>query len=520
MRRILLAASSLALAMTPIANAQNEDVSDKTQLALAAGYKALFTCSATFMADQSKAVIDANELDGIYESYRPLMKKVSEANINERKRLVTSRYDGDMPPRIASYRPGLGCSLLPIGAGPESASWLPAYDSPPAQMGPDTSTALGDNVVITDNVLALDRLGVPVSFAFDGSTYGEGTRTSALVVVHKGQVIAEQYGRGMDADKPQRTWSVAKSLTSTIIGAAVQDGLIGLDNEAVISAFNKGGDPRRAITLRHVLNMSSGLESGTRGSRTDRVYFGGAAAMDMIPSAILEAKPGTRFKYANNDTLIAMRSLREALDDDAKYRAYPYTALLNKIGASSTILETDWQGDFISSSQIWMTARDMARIGQLYLQNGRWGNEQILPNDWVEFVTKPAPAQPTSGDFGYGGAFWLIGGVDGAPEDAYAGLGNRGQHLVIIPSRDLVIVRRGYDVAGLERFNIAKLAGDVTAAIDSIEAARRAAEEAARLEAEAEAALAAETTGEPDEPRELRTRPPGRTLRERMSSGG
>lgn len=510
MRRFLMAAASLTFALSPFATAQNETVSDETKRAFAAGYKALFTCSATFLADQPRAVIQANELDGIYQGYRPLMVQVSDANINDRRRQVSVRYSETMPPRIAAYRPGMGCSLLPIGAEPASAKWLPAFDAPPPEPEPDTSTALGDTVEITDNVLALDRLGAPVSFAFDSQTYGEGTRTSAVVVLHKGQVIAEQYARGMNADKPQRTWSVAKSLTATIIGAAVQDGLLGLDNEAVIEAFSKGGDPRREITLRHVLNMASGLESGTRGSRTDRSYFGGAAAMDRIPAAVLEAAPGSRFKYSNNDTLIAMRALREALGDDGKYHAYPYSAVLNKIGAKNTVLETDWQGDFISSSQVWMSARDMARLGQLYLQDGRWGDEQILPADWVSFITKPAPAQPQSGEFGYGGSFWLIGGVEGAPDDTYAGLGNRGQYLIVVPSRELVIVRRGYDVAGLPRFNVAKFAGDVTAAIDAVEAARLEAEAAALAEEEA-----ARLANEADEPVvEFRKR--GRTLRERL----
>ena len=488
MRLSLIAASVLAAAISPLGLAQNETMSDEAKLALAAGYKALFTCSATFNADQSRAVIEANELDGIYTGYRPLMSDVSEANINERKRLVTVKFDAGRTPRIAAWRPGMGCSLLPVGAGPKAADYLPGFSSVPDNDAHDASTALGDSVVLTSNTLALDRLEAPVSFAFDGETYGKGTRTSAVVVVHKGQVIAERYARGITADKPQLTWSVAKSLTATVLGAAVEDGLIGLDNNALIDDFNQGADPRREITLRNLLNMASGLESGSRGSRTDRVYFGGVKTMDMVRARMLEVEPGTRFKYSNYDTLIAMRYLRETLDDDAKYFRYPYTAVLEKIGATSTILETDWDGDFVSSSQVWMTARDMARLGQLYLQNGNWAGEQILPIGWAKFVSTPAPAQPGQGDFGYGGAFWLLGGVDGVPDDAYAGLGNRGQHMVIVPSRDLVIVRRGYDVAGKDRFEIAKLTGDIVAVLDRIEQERLAVEAAAAAELDEEAA--------------------------------
>ena len=135
----------------------------------------------------------------------------------------------------------------------------------------------------------------------------------------------------------------------------------------------------------------------------------------------------------------------------------------------------------MSSSQVWMTARDMARLGQLYLQDGVWGGERILPEWWMDFVSNSASAQP-EGDFGYAGSFWLIGGVDGAPIDAIAGLGNRGQHMVIVPSRDLVIVRRGFDVAREPRFEIAKLTGDIVASFDAAERARLTAAAAAELE--------------------------------------
>ena len=478
MRRLAALAIGLAFSITPIASAQYDTPSETTKRALAAGYKALFTCSGYFSAGQTLAEIESNELSGIYVDYRPVMDDVDDASILEAQKTVLVGFDGSLPPRAAVYRPGIGCSLLSVGASADMTAWLPRFTNMPSMDAPDASTALGGNVAITDNTFALDLLGVPVSFAFDGSTYGEGTRTSAVLVLHKGQVVAERYARGIAATTPQRTWSVAKSLTSTVLGAAIYQGIISLDGEAVIADFNKGGDPRRAISLRDVLSMAGGLESNTPGSRTDRLYFGGDTIEDTLATRTLEAIPGTRFKYSNVDTLIAMRALREALGHDATYRAFPYAQVLHKIGARHTVLETDWNGDYMSSSQVWMTARDMARLGQLYLQDGLWGGERILPDWWLDFVSQPASPQP-NGDFGYAGSFWLIGGVDGAPADAFAGLGNRGQHMVIIPSRDLVIVRRGFDVAGEPRFEIARLVGDIVAAFDAAERARIAAEQAA-----------------------------------------
>lgn len=478
MRRIAALAAGLTLALSPVGQAQDYAPSETTKLAHAAGYKALMTCSAYFSAGQSLAEIQENELSGIYPDYTPLLKQVGDATIDDTLKNVLVAFDGSLPPRTAAWRPGMGCSLLPVGASPDMTAWLPSFTNMPSLDEPDNSTALGDNVTLTDNTFALDLLGVPVSFAFDGNTYGEGTRTSAVLVLHKGQLVAEQYARGIDRITPQRTWSVAKSLTATIIGTAVYDGLLGLDNEAVIADFNKGGDPRRAITLRHLLNMASGLEANALNARTDGLNFGGDSLLDSMADRSLEALPGTRFKYSNVDTMIAMRALREALGDDGQYHTYPYTNLLQKIGARHTVLETDWHGDYVASSQVWMTARDMARLGQLYLQDGMWGGERLLPPDWLEFVTTPAEAQPDLA-FGYAGSFWLIGGVEGAPTDAFAGLGHRGQHMVIVPSRDLVIVRRGFDVVGEPRFNIAKLTADIVASFDAAERARQAAEAAA-----------------------------------------
>lgn len=475
MRRLAVLAAGLSLALSPMAQAQDYSPSETTKLAHAAGYKALMTCSAYFSAGQSLAEIQENELSGIYPDYAPLMKQVGNVSIDETLKTVLVAFDGSLPPRTAAWRSGMGCSLLPVGASPDMTAWLPSFSNMPSLDAPDNSTALGDNVTLTDNTFALDLLGVPVSFAFDGNTYGEGTRTSAVLVLHKGQLVAEQYARGIDRITPQRTWSVATSLTSTVIAAAIYEGLLGLDNEAVIADFNKGGDPRRAITLRHVLNMASGLEANALNARTDGLNFGGDSLLDSMADRSLEALPGTRFKYSNVDTMIAMRALREAIGDDGRYHAYPYSNLLQKIGARHTVLETDWHGDYVASSQVWMTARDMARLGQLYLQDGMWGGERLLPPGWTEFVTTPAEAQPDH-EFGYAGSFWLIGGVDGAPSDAFAGLGHRGQHMVIVPSRDLVIVRRGFDVVDGPRFKIAKLTADIVASFDAAERARLAAE--------------------------------------------
>ena len=469
MRRTVLSAIVAALAIPSISVAQEGGDTEVMKKALAAGYKALFTCTGTFTAEQTKAEIDYNELDGIYIDYRAPMRGVSEAKINDRQRTVAVRYSAGEPPRIAAWRSGFGCSLLPIGADPSAADWLPRFSGEATRLKRDVSTAIGSDVKLVDTSFYQQRLEPAVNFAFDGQTYGKGTRTSAVVIVKDGQLVTERYARGIDAATPQRTWSVAKSLTATIIGAALEQGVMDLDFPALVKNWTAGGDPRRNITLRDVLQMASGLDSGVTGSRTDKTYFGGARVSDTALVNPLEATPGERFKYSNYDTLAAMRGLREAMGDDQRYWRFPYTDVLWKIGALNTTLETDWGGDFVSSSQVWMTARDMARVGQLYLQDGVWAGERILKDGWVEFVSSPGAAQPDRSDpdsFGYGGSFWLLDRFEGIPSDTFAGLGNRGQYLVIIPSRDIVIVRRGFDTADGGRFDIVAFTRDVLAGID------------------------------------------------------
>ena len=180
-----------------------------------------------------------------------------------------------------------------------------------------------------------------------------------------------------------------------------------------------------------------------------------------------------------------MRALREALNDDVLYHRFPYESLLHKIGAVRTTLEIDWNGDFISSSQVWATGRDLARIGQLYLQDGMWAGERLLPENWAEFVRTPAPAQPADGA-GYGAQFWLMNNVPGVPEGTFYAAGNRGQYIVIIPALDAVIVRQGYDVIGGARFDIDRFTLDVVRALQAADMDRGAAAEELRRQAEAE----------------------------------
>lgn len=468
MRKIAIIAGAAILCVAP-AHAQDE--SDLAHLSLVAGYKAAFTCSAHFNAGRTVEQIAGDELNRIYPDYREAMAALPDAVIDEEAKTVSVAYADGARPRIAAWRPFLGCAQLPTGADMAMAKELPAigfkdFAGKPPYARPFDRDVMAWTRLDTEH----ERLESVVSAAFDRASYGEGTETTAVLVMQGDDLIAEQYRNDFGPDIPQRTWSVAKSIAATVIGVAVHDGIIDVDEPAGLEAWSAPGDPRGAITIKDLMHMSSGLTSPTEGNRTDDVYFGGGRVIDHAIANRLVAEPGTRWRYANNDTMAMMRVLRECLRNDRKYLSYPFKKVLRPLGMDHTFLETDWNGDFVMSSQVWTTARDLARLGQLYLNDGVWEGKRILPKGWAEFVSTPAPDQPKprrEGEvrFGYGAQFWLFGARHGLPEGTYAALGNRGQYVMIVPARNVVIVRRGFDDGGGAQFGIAKFAADVLAAI-------------------------------------------------------
>lgn len=428
--------------------------------ALAAGYKAQFLCSGLWNGGKTQAQIEADELAGIYPHIAQIVPTLT-AQIDEERYQVRVAYDDDAPPRIAQWREGLGCAGLPIGADPAAASDIPAFrsttgmdlwDGRPWPMGD-----AGANAPLPRNLPQIERV---TGQALRGDGYGG--RTSAIVIVHHGRIVAETYMDGHDLHTSQRTWSVAKSLAGTLVGHGVQRGLIRTDEAANLAAWRSPGDPRTAISVDQLLRMASGLTSDTAGNRTDAVYMGGASVVESSTLWPLLHRPGTRYRYANNDTMLATLALMERLPAEQRL-GFP-VEFFRRIGMTRTIAETDWRGDFILSSQVWTTARDLARLGLLYLNDGLWEGERLLPEGWRDYVTRASGPQP-DGAFGYGATFWIMNRSEGVPADAFAAFGNRGQYLVMIPSRDLVIVRRGYDTTE-NRFDIAAFTRAVVEALD------------------------------------------------------
>jgi CubicO group peptidase (beta-lactamase class C family) len=459
MRSLIVAA--LFAAVSVVGHAEE----DPHVRALAAGYKAAFVCSGVFNAGQTPEQIAADDLEGIYVQYQALVRSLPAPQVDRTKRMVSVAFDEKLRPRISAWRPSLGCTQLPIGAGPEMAATLPQLKAVRPSGDVDMRAWPDGDVGAAAPQKPSAELSQIVARLFDGQTYGAGTKTTAIVVIEDGKILAERYREGYDLHTPQRTWSAAKSITATIVGRAVQLGLLKVDAPANIPEWKHPGDPRAAITLATLMHMNSGLWTDGPGNRTDEVYLGGGLVTQWAAAMPLEAAPGSRFRYANNDPLLVARSVRATLGDGQAAIDFPFTELFWRIGMFHTTPETDWEGNYVLSSQVWTTARDLARLALLYLNNGVWNGERLLPEGWSKFVATPGAAQPPKGA-GYGAFFWLYGPEQGLPEATYLMNGNRGQYVFIVPSKNVVIVRRGFDPANGGIFDIARCGRDILAALD------------------------------------------------------
>jgi CubicO group peptidase (beta-lactamase class C family) len=456
---LLLFAAASASATPPYQRPAG--IADDKEPLIVAGYRAIFTCAAHFHAGRPLEDIERVEMVDVRPFGFPAPV------IDERRRLVTATDPSGKIVQIAAYRDTMGCTLLPPHWSAADVPRLPYVAWAPA---PDVSKLpfpAGDRVELPADGLdpAHRTLAPALDKAFDGKSYGTapGVVTTAVIVVKGGRIVAERYRPGFGIHTGYRTWSTAKSITAALLAIASRQGLVNLDDRAAIPEWSHPGDPRQAITYKQLLWMSSGLVSG--GPNTNAVYFGGQAMESGATTTPLEAAPGTRWKYANNDTLLLLRALRHKLDNDHRYLRYPYEELLHPLGMWHTRMETDHLGHFIGSSQTYTTARDLTRFGLLLQNDGVWNGKRLLPEGWVQFSATPAPAKPPiAGEWGYGAQFWLLDQMPGVPRGTFTTAGNKGQYVTVVPGHDLLIVRTGVDPDG-KRFHQDQLVADVVQAL-------------------------------------------------------
>jgi CubicO group peptidase (beta-lactamase class C family) len=430
------------------------------------GQQAIFMCNGLFTSNRSLEQVFEQELAFFREPIGT--SEGGDYEVNWDRRAVAIGAPGAVPVMRAAFREGIGCVILPPDQSLEDIDRLPELTLPyppgdPAQIPwPD-----GDLIESTGLPANVDeeKLLAASNWAFDRESPEQVTLS--LVVVYNGQIIHERYAPGFDVTTRTRTWSTAKSIASTLIGMLVDEGRLALDEPLGFdwypNARSPETDPRNEITLRHVLNMSSGLETvDNRGleyaTGSGMSYWAGSSSVVGARSRALIREPGTYWDYENYDTLLGVYAMKLALGGEKAYAEFPRKALLDKIGMRNTLVSTDRFGDFVMSSQIYTNARDLARFGLLYLGNGIWNGERLLSEEWIDFVRTPAPATKSIGSI-YGGQWWLVPeGRDDVPKDAYSTSGNRGQFSVIVPSHDMVIVRRGLDYGrqGFDRWGLTR----------------------------------------------------------------
>ena len=277
--------------------------------------------------------------------------------------------------------------------------------------------------------------------------------TAGVVVVYKGQIIAERYMSGITKDTQLESWSMGKSITSTLFALLVKDGTYTLEQPAPVPPWRVPGDPRGPIRNIDLLRMSSGLRfiaTQDPDYTPDKgypdhfyIYTGAVDVFEYSINRPVQFPVNTVGRYRNSDPLTIGYLVKQAVTKRGEeYLTWPQRALFDRIGIRRQVLETDPYGNFVLTGYDYGTPRNWARLGLLYLQDGMWQGQRILPEGWAKFVSTPAPAWKEGI---YGGLFWInANGAWNIPKDAYFMAGAGGQNTFIIPSHDLVVVRMGH----------------------------------------------------------------------------
>lgn len=413
------------------------------KLDLISGFSAKSVASGHFIDHRSLEMIEKgdNDID---------MIDLAKNKIDEDEKFATASVYG-LKERKAIYREGLGATLIN-----DDFDLTQPYLVPKRTKLDNNLPFPYGNKEPKDTVFAnidYDKLNAAVANAFDVKAKKE-KRTRALLVVYKDKIIAEKYDAGFDKESKILGWSMTKSITATLFGILQKQGKYDIDKPAPIPEWQN--DERKIITTNNLIQMNSGLEweenYNTICDATKMLFLSeNMGRVQLEKPAVF--KPNTHWNYSSGTTNLLSYILRNQFKTHQEYLDFWYSALIDKIGMNSMIVETDMAGNYVGSSYGWATTRDWAKFGLLYLHKGKWNGEQLFEEGWATYV-----ATPTKGSKGdYGGHFWLNSGgrYPDAPKDLYSANGYQGQKVFIIPSLDLVIVRMGltedakFDVNGM-----------------------------------------------------------------------
>jgi len=393
-------------------------------LPIISGYGAKVVCSEVFVTGRDKE-------DVIKEDLSSFPLNLSSCTVDEKDSSVSASVWG-LAKRKAIYRRGLGATLVSGLTEGEIRGQRVDRAVPPMVNQDSVDWPMGDRGVIG---IEAGDMRAAVGSAFEPG--GEGTGTRAVVVVYHGKIVAERYAPGFDRATRLAGWSMTKGIVNAFAGILVGQGRLDVQKPTAVKQW--ANDDRRKIRVEDLLHMRSGLgwwELYTGPGDATRMLFEEAKMGEYAERSDLRYPPGEVFNYSSGTANILSAIIRSRIDSG--YYRWPYEQLFYKIGMYSAVLEPDAGGTFAGSSYCYATARDWARFGLLYLWDGVWLGNRLLPKGWVNY---------TRAGQKYGALWWLNGDEDGkrryagVPVDCFSCEGYGGQHLWVIPSKDLVVVR-------------------------------------------------------------------------------
>lgn len=383
-------------------------------------------------------------------------------SIDQTRQEVTVTWAGHFESR-AIYRPDLGCVI-------ERGGWLN-----PAPNEPTDGGSIAPEALSSTNSLPSAPPSAAIETALDRA-FAEPERppyrrVKAIVILHNGEVLGERYAPGYSAETPLMGYSVSKSVTNALLGILVRQGKLSVAQQAPVAEWSNPSDPRHAITIDELLRMTSGLSIAESDSGLDPVSRMLFLERDMAGFAVrsrLKAAPGTQWEYTSGNTLILSRIIRDAVGGSAgNVLSFAQRELFGPLDMSSARIDFDATGTPVGSIYTYATARDWARFGALYLNDGIAAGRRILPPGWVDYSAASTLRTDYGAGFwtnrgGHGNARYRIAG--GMPSDSFYASGNFGQRILMIPSEQLVIVRLGFSNGPeLDMKGLVRLTADISA---------------------------------------------------------
>jgi CubicO group peptidase (beta-lactamase class C family) len=426
-RRVIIIAAGIALAAAPAAAA-----AFRLDLAIRAGtgFAARSLCSQVFVTGRLAQAVFEETVRGVAP---PVLTVPMTYRIDPQSGQVEVRW-ASVFRSLAVYRGEAGCMVWRKPGPPPP----PPRKLPPLA-GPETEAL----VTPADPALAaaLDHI-------FAEPARGPRRNVKAVVVMHDGRSVAERYAPGVGIDTPLPGFSLSKTATAALIGVLVRQGRLRLDDPIAAPEWAPG-DPRQAIRVSHLLRMTSGLaaeESHTGFDFTTWMLYLAPDLAAYAAAAPLRRPPGTVFEYQSPDTLLLSRRIRDlAGGQEGDALSFARRELFAPIGMRHAVLQTDAAGTPVGSEGLFASARDWARLGQLYLDDGKAGGRRLLPEGFVAWSAAPTLGSP------YGAGLWTNGSDDprpqarltraGLPADAFYGSGFLGQRIIVVPSQRLVVAR-------------------------------------------------------------------------------